>query len=53
MSQGLREHLIGARELASYTEEAADGREARAPLGERPRGLIMYTHDGYMSVQLP
>ncbi|KAF5998768.1 hypothetical protein BOG92_050240 [Streptomyces sp. WAC00263] len=42
---GLLERLIGAWELVSYTEETVDDGDARAPLGERPHGLIMYTPD--------
>ncbi len=52
MSQTLREQLIGAWQLASYTEKPVDGSPAVYPLGENPRGLILYTPDGYMSAQL-
>jgi hypothetical protein len=49
---GLREQLIGAWKLVSYTEHPTDGSEPFHPLGESPQGIIMYTPDGYMSAQL-
>jgi hypothetical protein len=49
MSTTLREQLIGAWKLASYVEKPVDGSPATYPLGETPRGLILYTPDGYMS----
>lgn len=52
MAGGLRDGLIGAWMLASYIEEPVDGSASFHPLGERPEGIIMYTPDGYMSVQL-
>lgn len=51
-SKGLREQLIGAWKLVSYVEFPQDGAPQRSPLGEHPEGIIMYTPDGYMSVQL-
>lgn len=52
MSDGLRERLIGAWTLVSYQEIPVDGSESFEPLGPDPRGIIMYTPDGYMSAQL-
>jgi hypothetical protein len=52
MTATLRERLIGAWELIDVVEEPVDGSPARYPLGERPRGLIVYTTDGHMSVQI-
>ncbi len=52
MVQSLREQLIGAWKLVSYVEEAVDGSGSFRPLGENPKGIIMYTPDGYMSAQL-
>jgi hypothetical protein len=49
---GLRESLVGAWELVDVVEEALDGSPSRRPHGERPVGLILYTHDGYMSAQI-
>jgi hypothetical protein len=48
----LRTILIGAWELVSYVERPTDGSEDRYPLGREPKGLIMYTPDGFMSAQL-
>ncbi|SRR6266540_810621 len=53
MTQSLRECLIGAWKLVSYVEEPVDGSASARPLGENPKGIIMYTPDGYMSAQLP
>jgi hypothetical protein len=50
--KSLREQLVGAWRLVSYTETPVDGSPKRSPLGEKPEGIIMYTPDGYMSAQL-
>lgn len=52
MTEGLRDQLIGAWKLVSYVEEPVDGSPSFRPLGEHPKGIIMYTPDGYMSAQL-
>ena len=52
MTQSLREQLIGAWKLVSYVEDAVDGSGSYRPLGDNPKGIIMYTPDGYMSAQL-
>jgi Lipocalin-like domain len=52
VSEDLRDQLIGAWKLVSYEERPVDGSPAFHPLGENPRGIIMYTPDGYMSAQL-
>ena len=43
----LRGDITGAWELLSFT-----GADGSRPLGDRPRGLILYTEDGHMSAQL-
>lgn len=50
--ENLRERLIGAWKLMSYQEIPVDGSDPFEPLGPEPRGLIIYTPDGYMSAQL-
>jgi len=50
--QSLRERLIGAWSLVSYEERPVDGSPPFFPLGEEPKGIIMYTPDGFMSAQL-
>jgi hypothetical protein len=52
MTNSLRERLIGAWKLVSYRELPVDGSDPFEPLGHEPRGIIMYTADGYMSAQL-
>jgi hypothetical protein len=52
MADGLRDRLIGAWKLVSYREVPVDGSGPFEPLGPNPRGIIMYTPDGYMSAQL-
>jgi Lipocalin-like domain len=48
----LGDAVLGAWELASFiTRDVATG-ETRQPLGTAPRGLILYTADGYMTAQL-
>jgi hypothetical protein len=48
----LRTNLIGAWVLQSYEARSVDGSDVIYPLGVNPRGIIMYTPDGYMSAQL-
>jgi len=52
MTRSLREQLIGAWRLVSYTETPVGGSAKRFPLGEDAQGIITYTPDGYMSAQL-
>src|SRR5258707_13018398 len=51
-SGSVRESLIGAWHLVSLVETDVKTGEAYRPLGNKPQGLILYTHDGYMSAQL-
>jgi hypothetical protein len=46
----IRHRLVGGWRLTGY-EVKADGKTDH-PLGENPRGAILYTPDGYMSAQL-
>jgi hypothetical protein len=46
----IRDRLFGGWRLTGY-EVTADGKTEH-PLGENPRGAILYTPDGYMSAQL-
>jgi len=48
----LRDAVLGAWELVSYTEEDNHGGPVTYPLGPDALGLIMYTTDGYMSAQI-
>ena len=48
----LRTNLIGAWILQTYEARSIDGADVIYPLGADPRGIIMYTPDGYMSAQL-
>lgn len=44
--------MLGSWELVAFeTRDAATG-AVRQPLGTHPRGVILYTEDGYMSAQL-
>ena len=52
MAEKLRNQLIGAWKLVSYVEKPVNGSAPNHPMGERPRGIIIYTPDGYMSAQL-
>jgi Lipocalin-like domain len=44
--------LLGSWELQSYVETDVETGERNFPMGKKPRGLIIYTNDGYMSAQL-
>jgi hypothetical protein len=52
MTASLRERLVGAWDLIDLVEEPLDGSPARHPMGEHAVGLIVYTADGHMSVQI-
>lgn len=47
----LKEQLIGAWELVSYTLDDENG-EKFYPLGEDCKGYLIYTEDGHVSAQL-
>ncbi|BBY34305.1 hypothetical protein BST33_17935 [Mycolicibacter minnesotensis] len=49
---GLREALLGGWELSSCDSVDIDSGAVSHPFGTAPRGLILYTADGYMSAQL-
>jgi Lipocalin-like domain len=48
----LRKAILGSWELVTFVSRDTGSGAVRHPLGERPRGLILYTEDGYMSAQL-
>lgn len=48
----LRNAILGGWELSSFTSRDAATGAVTHPLGSAPRGLILYTGDGYMSAQL-
>jgi hypothetical protein len=48
VNQGIRDRFIGAWRLASLEEEGADGKAHRVDC----TGLLVYTGDGHMSVQV-
>jgi hypothetical protein len=48
----LRNAILGSWELVSFVARDAGTGEQRHPLGNNPRGLILYTDDGFMSAQL-
>lgn len=52
MSPTLRDRIIGAWELTSFTLTDADTGHVEHPLGTAPNGMILYTADGHMSAQL-
>jgi hypothetical protein len=52
MSAKLKDQLIGAWKLVSYTAKPADGSAPFYPMSEKPMGIIMYTADGFMSAQI-
>ena len=48
----LRSQLIGSWELVRFESQDTTTGSVRQPLGPQPRGLILYTADGFMSAQL-
>lgn len=51
-TSSLREVLVGAWALVSCVETDVMTGEVFLPMGDAPRGFILYTPDGYMSAQL-
>jgi hypothetical protein len=47
-----RNEILGSWELISFHARDTTTGDIRYPLGGRPRGLILYTEDGFMSAQL-
>jgi hypothetical protein len=48
----LRDSVLGAWELVSFSSTDVATGAVEHPLGPSPRGLIVYTPDGHMSAQL-
>jgi hypothetical protein len=48
----LKETIVGAWKLISYTERHESGSPDTFPMGPNPAGLIIYSSDGYMSAQI-
>lgn len=52
MPDSLRDRLLGAWRLLDALAEPVDGSTPHRPHGPRPAGLILYTPDGHVSVQI-
>lgn len=52
MEKTLFEKLIGTWTLVELQEVALESGSISYPMGEMPKGLIMYNPDGYMSAQI-
>ncbi|KFF04146.1 lipocalin-like domain-containing protein [Flavobacterium reichenbachii] len=52
MKKNLFEILIGSWTLVELIEVPLDGGEIIYPMGNKPKGLIIYSGDGYMSAQI-
>ncbi|RZM32488.1 MAG: lipocalin-like domain-containing protein [Sphingomonas sp.] len=52
IAKTMQDRLVGSWTLLSYVQSFDDGRPDLLPMGSDPSGLIVYTHDGYMSAQL-
>ena len=49
----IRDQLVGAWQLVSYVSTPKDStKQATYPLGKDPKGILLYTADGYMSAQI-
>jgi hypothetical protein len=47
----VRERLLGAWTLHDFVEAPVDGSPDARPLGDHPRGTILYSADGFVSAQ--
>lgn len=52
MNESLRDRIVGAWQLVSFTTTDAETGRVVHPLGTTPHGMILYTDDGHMSAQL-
>jgi hypothetical protein len=48
----LKDNLVGVWRLLKYEEFPVDGSPMTLPLGDRPKGYIIYSEDGYMAALL-
>ena len=48
----LKNELVGTWSLLSYIEVPIGGEDSLFPMGKAPYGVLMYSADGYMSVQI-
>ncbi|MDN5726384.1 lipocalin-like domain-containing protein [Brevibacterium aurantiacum] len=48
----MKDAVVGVWTFGSYETKDIDGSDVAYPLGEHATGMIMYTADGYMSVQI-
>ena len=48
----IKNELIGTWRLLSYIEVPIEGDDSLFPMGKQPFGILMYSADGYMSVQV-
>lgn len=48
----MRNNLLGAWRLVSYIETNISTGAKRYPMGEQTNGILIYSHDGYMSSQI-
>ena len=48
----LKNEIIGSWRLLSYIEVPVGGDESSFPLGKEPKGNLIFSPDGYMSVQI-
>jgi len=52
MKKTLSEQITGSWTLVELIEVPLNGGEITHPMGEEPKGLIIYNPDGYMSAQI-
>lgn len=52
MGKKIFEILIGTWTLVELIEVPLNGEETIHPMGTKPKGIIIYNNDGYMSVQI-
>lgn len=48
----IKNELIGTWKLLSYIEVPIEGDDSLFPMGKQPYGILMYSPDGYMAVQI-
>lgn len=48
----IKNEIIGSWKLLSYIEVPIDGIDSNFPVGKCPKGILIYSPDGYMSVQI-
>jgi len=52
MTFTIKNELIGTWNLLSFIEVPVNGVDSKFPMGKNPKGILIYSPDGYMSIEI-